>query len=667
VTAGGACLALSPFTLRRNACGISVVFLVLAWGALACAADVVAGCSEGAPDAAGPPVEGPLAPGPGASSAAEDAAVADAGGTLAVATLEDDAGADDAGADDAGPGDAGQDDAGAPEPQPAPDPGSFAAGEVDVITVIRTDVDRRPISPLIYGINGNAGESRPASVMKAVTLVRRGGDRGNSYNWETNVSNGSFSTNFANDMALAAGLPDPNAPAGQDLTALVRNRAAGRATMVPFVLNDFVSGPVSGPVPYDQPGFNRALYFNRVELVKPTPFASTPDLGDGVVYTDEHLAFMQSKFADDITAPGPGKLIVGIDNEPDLYHFNFPMLQAGSGDPICAANGVQIGTRVTGPEFTQRMIKFSKRVRQLAPHAQIVGPSHYHFDGFTMWHQLTSPVWSDKGRWYMDDFLADVKAASVAAGTRLLDTWDFHWYPQPLFGGVFVWDLDNATRPMTPVEIEAVLQGPRSYWDPTYDEGSWITAPAHLGGPAAILPHVRSHLDAGYPGTGLGVSEYFPGGRSHIVSGLATVDTLGIFQRLGVDLAAMWPVGDNASLAYAFGALELIRSADGNGLRYADTSVGVTHPEIVQSSVYAGSDVPGRVTVLVVNKTGAPRTFGLRVFDAASLTRVSVYVIDAAHPSPYLSRTAALTKHNAYAYAAGPLSAAMLVFESSPP
>ncbi|HSO36383.1 MAG TPA: glycoside hydrolase family 44 protein, partial [Labilithrix sp.] len=351
-------------------------------------------------------------------------------------------------------------------------PDTFLAGDVDVVTVIRTDMDRRPISPLIYGINGSASDHQPADVMKGVTLVRRGGDRGNSYNWETNVSNGSLNNGFTSDMQLATGIPDPNAPAGQDLAALAKNRAAGRATMVPFVLNDFVSGPVAGNIPWDQAGFDRALYFVKVELVKPTPFAATPDLGDGVVYTDEHLAYMKSKVAGDVTAPGPGRLIVGIDNEPDLYHLNFPMLQAGAGEPILAPNGRQVGTRVTGSEFTQRFIRFTKRVRSIAPSALIVGPSHYHFDGFTTWHLATSPVWNDNGRWYMDDFLADVKAASAVAGTRLLDTWDFHWYPQPLFNGTYAWNLDDAARTMSPAEIDAVLQGPRSYWDPTYDEGS---------------------------------------------------------------------------------------------------------------------------------------------------------------------------------------------------
>jgi hypothetical protein len=68
--------------------------------------------------------------------------------------------------------------------------------------------------------------------------------------------------------------------------------------------------------------------------------------------------------------------------------------------------------------------------------------------------------------------------------------------------------------------------------------------------------------------------------------------------------------------------------------------------------------------VLVVNKTNAERRFGLRAFHAAALARVTIYRIDAAHPAPYLSGAAALTRANAYAYAAPPMSAAMLVFET---
>lgn len=551
---------------------------------------------------------------------------------------------------------------------PLGDPDGFAAGEVDVVSVVRTGVERKPISPLLYGINAFASTSFPANVLAAVTLVRRGGDRGNSYNWETNVSNGSHNNGFVNDMVLAGGTPNQNAPAAQDVALLAAHRPAGRAVMVPFVLNDWVSGPLGGIGAWNQPGWNRDTYFNRVGLVKPTAFSATPNLSDNMVYTDEHLAYLMGRYPGvDITAPGPGRLLVGIDNEPDLYAYNFPQLQQGSGAAI-VQNGTTVGNRVTTTEFTQRTISFAQRVKEFAPQAHVVGPSHYHFDGWTTFWAENTTAYSNAGtaRWYVDDFCAAMKTASEAAGKRLLDTWDFHWYPQGMSRGTYVWNLDHAARALTAGEIDQIVQGSRSYWDPTYDENSWITEPWHLGGPIYALPRLKTRIAAAYPGTKIGVTEYNPGGRNHIASGLGVVDSLGVFQRQGVEMAAFWPVGSNAAMAHAFGGLLLLRNADGAGLKYAETDVKVEHPEIAPSSVYAASDTSDRVTVIVVNKTQAPRKFGVRAFHDARLTRVDAYRIDATHASPFLASSEAVTKVNAYAYEAPALSATMLVFRTAP-
>ena len=584
----------------------------------------------------------------------------EAGGGSSTGTID---GGEPIGVDDAG---SGQSDGGhRPDAaEPVGDPDSFSTGEVDVVTVIRTADDRKPISPLIYGLNSiTAVTFPPPDVLAGITFIRRGGDRANAYNWETNVSNGSHSNDFGNDLYLAQGLPNPNAPAAVDRALITKNRAEGRGTMVPFVLNEWVAGPIAGNIPYDAPGgWDRDFYFERVGLVKPTAFAEMPDSNDGVVYTDEHFAFLRSKFDSDIYASGEAQVMVGVDNEPDLYAFNYPMLQGGSGEPLFADNGVHIGNRVTGTEFTARFVTFAKRIKSLAPGAVIVGPSHYHFDGWTSWH-ASIPEYTSQGKWYMDDFLATVKAESTASGKRLLDTWDFHWYPQTLSDGVYVWDLDDSVRPLTPTEIDAIVQSPRSYWDHDYDEDSWITND-HLGGPAYILERLQKRVASGYPGTKLGVSEYFPGGCAHIASGIGVADSLGVFARMGVHLAAMWPTCSR--LEYAFGAIQLLRNADGNKLRFADTVVRVEHPEKVETSVYAGSDDDRRVTVLVINKSNASRRVGLRMFHSARLASVDVYRVDAAHPSPHLAAHDELTKKNAYAYDAPSMSAAMLVFTAAP-
>ena len=544
------------------------------------------------------------------------------------------------------------------------DPDNFAAGEVDVVTNIHTALDRTAISPLIYGINTIRPTALPPDLLRCVTFIRRGGDRSNAYNWETNVSNSGIEHGVVNDMYLAEGLANPNAPAGLDLALLQANRAGGRATMVPFVLNDYVAGPVAANIPYDSPGgWNRNFYFRKLEVVKPTAFSATPDPNDGFVYTDEHIHYLQSLFADDIYAPGPTQLIVGTDNEPDLYAYNFPMLQAGGGGPLYAANGVQVGNRVTGTEFTQRFLRFAKRVKAIAPAATIVGPDHYNFDGWTTWNGSMNE-YSGLGRWYMDDFLATVRDESVLAGQRLLDTWDFHWYPQRVFNGVPTWNSNHAARAMTAAEIDAVVQGPRSYWDPTYNEQSWITID-HLLGPAYIVTRLKDRIAVGYPGTKIGLTEYFPGGRAHISSGLATADSLGVFARMGLHMAALWPAADGNE--YAYGAIKLLRSANGSDIRFAATNVRVEHPEIAPSSVYAGSDSAARVTVLAINKTNATRRFGLRAFHEQQLTAVDIFRIDAANPDPQLVATVNLSRYNAHAYTAPAMSATLLVFRTSGP
>ena len=544
---------------------------------------------------------------------------------------------------------------------PVQEPAPISTSEADVVTIVRTKDERRAISPLIYGINvATADADRPDDVMKCVTFVRRGGDRANAYDWENGVSNGSHNNGFQSDLFLGDGLADKTSPAALDLELIRRNVAAGRGTMVPFVMNDFVARTPATYIPYASAGgWDRAAFFDRVELVKPTPFDLVPNLDDGVVYTDEHVDFLQRKYPA-VFAPGPTELIVGTDNEPDLFAYNFPMLQNGNGDDL-TVDGVVVGKRVMGDQFTERFVRFARRIKEIAPRTPIAGPGHYAFDGWTTWHGSMNDRYGNGGdaAWYLDDFLRGVKQASEQAGVRLLDTWDMHWYPQREFNGVYTHLLDDSQTPMTADEIEAVLQSPRSYWDPEYDEQSWITRD-HMHEPTKILVRLQQRIDAAYPGTKLGVTEYFPGGRGHVSSGLATVDSLGVFARFGVELAAMWP--HPGRVEYAYGGIQLLRDASGTGVRFADAMVKVEHPEKIDSSLYAGADTPEVVTVSVVNKTQAPRRFALRFYNPGALGSVDVYRIDAEHPDPFAAGAEPLTRYNAHVYTAPPLSASLLVF-----
>jgi hypothetical protein len=550
-----------------------------------------------------------------------------------------------------------------PSDPPIGEPGSFDASEYDVETIIDTTKERRRISPLIYGVNSFNVGSLPADLLASVSFVRRGGDRANTYNWETNLSTSSTEQSTQDsDYTLVEHLPlsDRATPAALDVDMITRTRAAGIGAMIPFVLNDYVATVQAYDLPWRSwtaAAGQRDSFFDRLAPVKPSALSATPNLDDGIVYSDEHFAFLKTKLGN-IYDAGPTQVLVGIDNEPDLYADNYPYLQAGSGANLLGPSGNIVGKVVDGLQFTnEKFLPFTKRVKELAPGAKIVGPSHYHYDGYTTWEEKM-PQFDDRN-WFMETFLDLVKTESERIGKRLLDVWDMHWYPQGTIDGQLV----EYVPPTTAARVDAIVQSPRAYWDHDYDEGSWVSQ--HTGGPTYILERIQTRLAAHYPGTPVGVSEYFPGGCGHIASGIGVADSLGIFMRMSVGLAALWPdCAAAGQLTYAYGALKLLRNADGRGLRFADTVVPVKHPDTDKAltSVYAGSDDKTRMTVLVVNKKPSPRTIALRAYHSAALKTVRAYRIDAASPNPTLAGEASLTKLNAYLYAAPPLSATMLVF-----
>jgi len=66
-----------------------------------------------------------------------------------------------------------------------------------------------------------------------------------------------------------------------------------------------------------------------------------------------------------------------------------------------------------------------------------------------------------------------MKQAEQDNGKRLLDVLDVHWYPEATGGGVRIIDANNS-----PAVVAARLQAPRSLWDATYRETSWIRTPS---------------------------------------------------------------------------------------------------------------------------------------------------------------------------------------------
>lgn len=219
-------------------------------------------------------------------------------------------------------------------------------------------------------------------------------------------------------------------------------------------------------------------------------------------------------------------------------------------------------------------------MKSVDPNARIHGPALY---GFGAYLDLQSaPDWPDvQGDydWFVDYYLDRMQEAEHEEGMRLLDTLDLHWYPEARGGGqriVFSGTGNEET-------VEARLQAPRTLWDPTYQEDSWIAQ--WFSDYLPLLPRLKQSIDTYYPGTKLAISEYSYGAEDHISGGIAQADVLGIFGAYGVDAATHWQMSGPSD--YVGAAFNLYRNYDGNGSAFGNISVQAETSDVENSSVYA--------------------------------------------------------------------------------
>ena len=263
-----------------------------------------------------------------------------------------------------------------------------------------------------------------------------------------------------------------------------------------------------------------------------------------------------------------------------------------------------------------------------------------------------APDASGKGE-AIDYFLDKMKAAEAAAGKRVVDYLDLHWYPEASGGGVRVTAADTSSAVAT-----ARVQAPRSLWDTTYREASWINDT--LGGPIRLLPRVRDKIAAHYPGTGIAITEWNYGGGGHVSGAVAVADVLGIFGREGVGVGAYWALNSDESFANA--AFRAYRNFDGQSGAFGDTSIYASSSDVATATSYASFDAanPARVVVVVINKSTATKTAGIRIAHPNAFTKLKVWTLTSAGAAlnPAADVTAAAT--NAFRYTMPALSVSVL-------
>lgn len=477
---------------------------------------------------------------------------------------------------------------------------------------------RHPISRDVYGMN-----FADASLAKELALPvdRWGGNATTRYNYLNDTNNRAsdwFFENIPNNVAGPAQLP-----AGSTADQFVQqNQATGTDSLLTVPLIGWA--PKSG---VQACGFSVAKYGPQQAT---DPF--DPDCGNGIrpdgtkitgndptdtsVRIGPDFVAGWVKYLDDTygDAAHGGVKFYDLDNEPDIWfqtHRDVHPQGAGYDEMKASTEAVASAIKATDPA------------------AQTLGPVGWGWNSlfFSGLDQQTCGIencWAnppdraahggtDFAAWYLQQMAAYQKST----GTRILDYFDNHWYPQG--NGVSGGADDPATQALR-------LRSTRSLWDPTYTDESWINQPV------MAIPRMQSLVAQNYPGTKVAISEYNWGALNKIDGGLAEADILGIFGRQGLDLATLWaPPAPTDPGAYAF---RMYLNYDGNGSAFGDTSVGASSTNQDQLSVYAAQrSTDDALTVMVVNKTTGDLTSPLSIAGVPTGAGAQVYQYGRANPS----------------------------------
>lgn len=515
----------------------------------------------------------------------------------------------------------------------------FAQTAVNI--TVDTNQDRAAISPYVYGTNTDLTGT------ENYTARRLGGNRMTGYNWENNASNAGSDWQQSSDnyMTSTMGIPaaSENIPGITATTFHDQSLNMGVPyTLMTLQMAGYVAKDKNGTVLESEVA--PSARWDKVLPAKGSAFSLNPSLTDGNVYMDEFVNMLVNKYGNAASSRGIKGYL--LDNEPCLWYSTHPRIH-----PI----------PVTCQELITKSVDLAKAVKNVDAAAEIIGPVLYGFAAYTDLQGATD--WANvksNYRWFVEYYLDQMKKASTTAGKRLLDDFDVHWYPEAQGGGIRIIEATDTNIDCN----KARIQAPRTLWDPTYIEDSWIGQ--WFSSYLPILPNLKQAIDTYYPGTKLSVTEYNYGGFNHISGGIAMTDALGIFGKYGVYMANFWP--GSGSMNYVTSAFKIYRNYDGNKSTYGDTKVKADTTDVANSSVYAsikGTDDSVLHMILINKNYDNAEQATVKITGSKNYTSADVYAFDGS--SSNITQKAQITNitNNSFSYTLPALSVYHLVLKSS--
>jgi hypothetical protein len=425
--------------------------------------------------------------------------------------------------------------------------------------------------------------------------------------------------------------------AGKPMKDAVQAAASSNASIIMTVpIAGWISADESGPCPSNPTAAQIAQRFVPILPKKGSAFAYPPDTTDKKVYADEFVHWLESQFPNAQTDPNQ-RIFYMLDNEPDLWSSTHSEIHPAP---------------LTYAEIVQKNTDFASAIKGVSPNSIVFGPVNYGWAGYVNLQMAPDA----QNRDFLEFYLDSMKSAEQTAGKRLVDVLDVHWYPEATGGGTRIVDDGVGAA-----EVDARLQAPRSLWDSTYTETSWITQYSTMG-PINLIPRLKKKIDDHYPGTKLSMSEYNYGAGGDISGGIAEADVLGIFGREDLFAASSWLMSQTNT--FLFAGFAMYRNYDGQGATFGDTSISAVPSDPVKSSVYASvsSSNGTNIVIVAINKDSTPKKAGITLKHTAMLSGASVFVLTSASPAPKPDTALTSVAVNAFNYTMPPMSVSTLVF-----
>jgi glycosyl hydrolase family 44 len=512
------------------------------------------------------------------------------------------------------------------------------------ITVnVNAGVNRHAIDPRIYGA---AWASAAEITSLGITLNRWGGNAMSRYNWAFSTANRCKDYYFFNIPESVS----PGHPAGwnsaDDFIKLTRD-AGGQPVM---------TVPMLSLLPKDankRCSFPLSLYPGQEQYSSGEPVTcgngrideGNGNVGDGPrilgvadpnnISTSYPLSHQGNWVQHMITTWGSaaagGVRYYSLDNEPGLWSFDhWDVHPAGT----------------TYDEVWAKMSELGAIIRAKDAGAVITGGeewgwSGYFQSGLDMENGDGGDAAAHGGEAYYDWLLDQFHQYEIAHGTRILDVFTAHFYPQ---SGEF-WSGDTS-----PAMQNLRNRSTRSLWDPAYVDESWIGGTEVGGAKVRLIPRLKEWVTNHYPGTLTGITEYNWGDIDHINGATTQADILGIFGREGLDIGVRWEAPGTGT--FEGSAFRIYRNYDGAGAKFGDTSVSAAGPNPDDVAVFAGQrSSDNALTVMLIAKTltgNTPATVNLAGFANAgtvqrwqltSASRNIVHLSDIAIAAPSVSLT----------------------------